>query len=83
MGTWRQGPSKKDMLLGGGEEEEDDDDWEEEFNKFYTSPLDAQDELQFLEASLKDGGSGYAQLMRPDKQEELSLYLTNAPPKNP
>lgn len=42
MGGWNQGPSQKDRMLGGGDEEEDsDDDWEEEFNKFYSSPLDS------------------------------------------
>lgn len=32
-------PSDKDLMLRG-EDEDDDSDWEEEFNKFYVSPLD-------------------------------------------
>ena len=83
MGAWRQqGPTQKDMLLGGGDDEEDDD-WEEEFNKCYTSPLDKEDELRLLAGALQGGGSAYAKLMTVEQQEQLSLYFTNAPPKNP
>lgn len=49
MGGWK-GASQKDMMLGGAPEddEESSGEWEEEFNKFYTSPLDQEDELKYL-----------------------------------
>ena len=71
MQGWRQGPSAKDMMLGGGnedEEEESDDDWEEEFNKFYDSPLDTQDPIKYLVEALQKGGQAYGQLMDVSKQ---------------
>jgi hypothetical protein len=40
MGLQGGGASSKDMQLGGEEDEDEDSDWEEEFNKFYDSPLD-------------------------------------------
>lgn len=44
---WQQNkinPTNKDLMLKDPEDEdEDDNDWEEEFNKFYDSPLDKVD----------------------------------------
>lgn len=45
MMGWRErggNATNKDLMLKG-EEEEEDLDWEEEFNKFYVSPLDEND----------------------------------------
>lgn len=49
---WQQpAASQKDLQLQ--EDDEDDNDWEEEFNKFYDSPLDKIDEIKWLENILK------------------------------
>jgi hypothetical protein len=73
--------TNKDLMLRG-EEEEEDLDWEEEFNKFYVSPLDQNDELKFLAEVMQRLGHVYGPYMSQSKQEELSLYLANAPEKN-
>jgi hypothetical protein len=36
------------MLAKEDSDDEGSDDWEEEFNKFYESPLDKMDELKYL-----------------------------------
>lgn len=51
-----------------GEEEEDDNDWEEEFNKFYLSPLEQNDELKYLEDVMKRLGHIYGPYMSQDSQ---------------
>jgi len=77
---WQQpAASQKDLQLQ--EDEEDDNDWEEEFNKFYDSPLDKIDEIKWLENVLKGEGRPYFGLLNISQQEEISLYFTNAPPK--
>lgn len=77
---WRgRGATGNDLQLRE-EEEEEDNDWEEEFNKFYDSPLDKIDEVRWLENALKDASS-YCALLDKGKQEELALYFLNAPPK--
>lgn len=35
--------TQKDMMLKKDSEEQEDHDWQEEFNKFYESPLDKSD----------------------------------------
>lgn len=40
---WKQRPAPTDKDLQLQEDEDDDNDWEEEFNKFYDSPLDKID----------------------------------------
>ena len=74
-----QGPdaSKKDMMLGG-DEDDSDSDWEEEFNKFYVSPLEKVEELKYLEDVMKRMGHIYGAYMSQEKQEQLSQYLANA-----
>jgi hypothetical protein len=66
---WQQGGSAtdKDLMLKG-EEEEDDNDWEEEFNKFYLSPLEQNDELKYLEDVMKRLGHIYGPYMSQDSQ---------------
>ena len=73
-------PSNKDMMLGG-EDEESESDWEEEFNKYYISPLDKVDELKFLQEVMTRMGHIYGPYMSQEKQEKLSHYFSNAPPK--
>ena len=77
---WQQpAASQKDLQLQ--DDEDDDNDWEEEFNKFYDSPLDKIDEIKWLENVLKGEGRPYLGLLNISQQEEISLYFTNAPPK--
>lgn len=71
-----------DLLLKGDDDEESDNDWEEESNKFYESTLDKLDELKLLETVLKGNGNQYCSFMSIDKQQQLSVYLSNAPSKN-
>lgn len=73
-------PSSKDMMLGG-EEESEDDDWEQEFNKYYVSPLDKVEELKYLEDVLARTNNIYGPYMSQEKQQQLSLYFANAPLK--
>lgn len=79
LGWQQKGATQKDLQLQ--EDDEDDNDWEEEFNKFYDSPLDKIDEIKWLENVLKGEGSPYCTLLSTQEQEQLSLYFTNAPPK--
>lgn len=79
LGWQQKGASDKDLQLQ--EDDDDDNDWEEEFNKFYDSPLDKIDEIKWLENVLKGEGSPYCALLSTQEQEQLSLYFTNAPPK--
>ena len=53
MGWQGNKATDKDMQLKKQDDEEDDSDWEQEFNKFYESPLDKMDELKYLEQVLK------------------------------
>lgn len=77
---WQQNPAtEKDLQLQ--EDEEEDNDWEEEFNKFYDSPLDKIDEIKWLENALKGEGQPYLALLTPQQQDDLALYFANVPPK--
>lgn len=76
-----QNATEKDLLLKAPEEDEDND-WEQEFNKFYVSPLDSIDELKYLEEVFKQKGHIYGDYMSPDQRQKLVLYLSNAPQKN-
>ena len=66
--------TNKDLMLQGGDDESDDD-WEEQFNKFYESPLDKLEELKYLGEVMARMGHIYGAYMDKDKQEQLSLYL--------
>ena len=81
VGWQGKGATANDLQLRE-EEEEEDNDWEEEFNKFYDSPLDQVDEVRWLESVLKGAGSSYCGLLDQRRQEELALYFLNAPAKN-
>ena len=83
MGMNGPSASDKDMMLQGGDDEESDDDWEEQFNKFYISPLDKIEELKFLQDVMSRMNHIYGAFMSQEKQEQLSVYLINAPPKVP
>lgn len=68
LGWKGKGATSNDLQLRE-EEDEEDNDWEEEFNKFYDSPLDKIDEVRWLESVLKDAGSSYCALLDKNKQE--------------
>ncbi len=79
LGWQQKGPSQKDLQLQ--EDEDEDNDWEEEFNKFYDSPLDKIDEIKWIENAMQGEGRPYSALLSTQQQEQLSLYFNNAPPK--
>ena len=73
-------PSEKDMMLKG-DDEDSESDWQQEFNKYYISPLDKVEELKYLQDVMGRLNHIYSPYMSQEKQEQLGLYLSNAPPK--